>query len=542
MRNHSFKFVQPVLIVTVFGAVFWVNAHPLDLGPPPGAVVATGRFGTRVDVLTLGSTSSSIHQISQSGSYYLSENIIVQMGGIIIEIAANNVTLDLNGFSVSDTAVTSGGTGILVSGDYKNIAIRNGTISGFSIGVDAFNASNSRLQDLQAFDNRNEGLRLGSGTVSNCTSSENDGLGFFVGPGSTVIGCRASGNEGDGFSIGNGCTIIGCIARGNGSESAATGNGIAVGEGCTVDSCSATDNSGAGITALKGCTVTRCSARNNGTHGIAVGDDGTVSDCTATKNKDDGIRSGEFKVIEDPESEDDAFINGGTVTGCTASFNAGRQQNSDNPTGFENVGIRVGDGGTVTGCTASSNAEDPDVTALGHHGIHIGDGGTVTGCSVTDNRGDGIHAEKGSTIMGCSARNNSASGIDAKSGGNMIAACTVSINGDGISTHGNRNRIDGNHVTDNTCKGIVVPGFRNLIVNNSAGGNGDDYDIDICVGGCTVSFPQTCLELCGSLNFVCIADCIINENIENITPTLNQQGPPAFADGIPPPVWANFRL
>src|SRR5204862_2362973 len=45
-------------------------------------------------------------------------------------ITADNVALDLNGFTISSTANPAAGTAILLSGGRQNIQIRNGAIAG----------------------------------------------------------------------------------------------------------------------------------------------------------------------------------------------------------------------------------------------------------------------------------------------------------------------------------------------------------------------------------------------------------------------------
>lgn len=71
--------------------------------------------------------SSLPYTISASGSYYLTKNLTVASGSGVI-IGSDDVTLDLNGFTISSTA-GSGGSGIIFSGANDNVTIRNGQIS-----------------------------------------------------------------------------------------------------------------------------------------------------------------------------------------------------------------------------------------------------------------------------------------------------------------------------------------------------------------------------------------------------------------------------
>lgn len=84
--------------------------------------------------------------ISQPGSYQLSGNLTVpDVDTTAIEIASDNVTIDLNGFSIigpfvcSDSSCASPGSGYgivtaALQANYSNITVRNGTIQGMGKG------------------------------------------------------------------------------------------------------------------------------------------------------------------------------------------------------------------------------------------------------------------------------------------------------------------------------------------------------------------------------------------------------------------------
>ena len=76
--------------------------------------------------------------ISESGSYYLTANLSVPSGDAIT-ITASGVTLDLNGFTISSTNSSAGGTAISIDG--SNVHITNGHIqSGTSYDSEAAGA------------------------------------------------------------------------------------------------------------------------------------------------------------------------------------------------------------------------------------------------------------------------------------------------------------------------------------------------------------------------------------------------------------------
>lgn len=77
------------------------------------------------------------YTISQPGSYKLSGNLQAPAGSNGIVIAASNVTLDLNGFTIFGSSIGLG-TGVLLSArnSPKATTVRNGTISGNGLFVD----------------------------------------------------------------------------------------------------------------------------------------------------------------------------------------------------------------------------------------------------------------------------------------------------------------------------------------------------------------------------------------------------------------------
>jgi len=92
--------------------------------------------------------------ISQPGSYKLSGNLIPPGGRDAIHINSNDVTLDLNGFTIGFSACVpkncSGtGYGVLVdpSHPYYHITVRNGGVSGMAVGV-ALNGDSFTVEDL----------------------------------------------------------------------------------------------------------------------------------------------------------------------------------------------------------------------------------------------------------------------------------------------------------------------------------------------------------------------------------------------------------
>ena len=133
--------------------------------------------------------------LDEPGSYRLTGDLNVPSGIDGIRIQTDNVTLDLNGFSLSG----GGGLiadGVLIGGS-KNVEVRNGTVRGFSrAGIFAsLGGAFARVVDVRVFSNGFQGIEL-------------------QGPGSLVDGCTATGN-GTGIRVLDGGLITRSVARAN---------------------------------------------------------------------------------------------------------------------------------------------------------------------------------------------------------------------------------------------------------------------------------------------------------------------------------------
>src|SRR5438128_1786300 len=100
---------------------------------PPGAPAPAMKTLAQIEPRT--PISSLPYFIGQSGSYYLTDNFSVGAGqdyGIFI--SANNVTIDLNGFTIRSFDPTNGNVGIRIDtsqfAEFHDIAILNGHIVG----------------------------------------------------------------------------------------------------------------------------------------------------------------------------------------------------------------------------------------------------------------------------------------------------------------------------------------------------------------------------------------------------------------------------
>ncbi|MEM6395018.1 MAG: right-handed parallel beta-helix repeat-containing protein [Bacteroidota bacterium] len=208
--------------------------------------------------------------INQPGSYYFTRNISIDqsngnnLDGITID--ADDVTLDLNGFTLEGDFSTSNRTddGIFILGDQDNIVIKNGVIRNWGgDGVNALNCDNCTFVDLLV-----EG---------------NDGDGILADFGAIIYQCVARGNAVDGLEGDDNTIIYDCEASNNGD------NGIETSEGGRVINCTATGNASDGIDVAPGSRVEGCVAAENGIYGIDLALGGQVLNCTANLNGRNGI-------------------------------------------------------------------------------------------------------------------------------------------------------------------------------------------------------------------------------------------------------------
>jgi hypothetical protein len=163
--------------------------------------------------------------INEPGSYKLSGNLVVPAGETGILIRASNVTVDLNGFTISGpVACTGAGASIScvgVGGTYgisaisPNITIRNGSVIGFITGID-LQQSNNLVEEIHATGNGAFGIYVLGGVVRRNTGSLN-GITGIGAANSTVTENIANSNGYHGLGIGPGGVFGSNTFEGNGA-------------------------------------------------------------------------------------------------------------------------------------------------------------------------------------------------------------------------------------------------------------------------------------------------------------------------------------
>jgi hypothetical protein len=177
-----------------------------------------------------GSGNEPPYNITQSGSYQLGANLVAT-NTTAINISAANVTLDMNGFTISCTAC-QGVPGIVSSG--TGTTIQNGTVAGFGgtgtgnpYGIQ-FQAAGGRLDHVTVTGNY-IGVYGASGAdvvVTNSSVVNNTWKGISC-PSSqlTVMNTTVSGNGHFGIELASGL-ITGSTITGNGNSGEFTRGGI----------------------------------------------------------------------------------------------------------------------------------------------------------------------------------------------------------------------------------------------------------------------------------------------------------------------------
>jgi hypothetical protein len=149
--------------------------------------------------------------ISQPGSYKLSSNLAVPANTDGIVIAADHVTLDLNGFRVagggSGRGIFNGAIGRL------GLAIRNGTITGFLDGIDVGAEGNrtasTEVQQVRAIDNVEHGILVGNNTIVTGNTAVRNGVGGIQTGENVIVNGNTVSLSAIGITVGIGSTVNG---------------------------------------------------------------------------------------------------------------------------------------------------------------------------------------------------------------------------------------------------------------------------------------------------------------------------------------------
>lgn len=221
-------------------------ATTLQLGVGGAAYSADGTIlinqqKAQAGSVTVGDAPGFPVTLSQSGSYVLSGNLTVpDQNTTAIQVTADNVTIDLNGFSIIGPNLSNGvGEGVSAS-SRTNVMVLNGTVRGMgSRGV--FLGNKGRADGLRLIFN-SDGIQVGvDSLLKDITALANRITGVYLFGKSTILNSVITQNGEDGILAGDNCFVQGNTVHGNGRY------GIALGGSSTVLQNTITGNSDFGI-------------------------------------------------------------------------------------------------------------------------------------------------------------------------------------------------------------------------------------------------------------------------------------------------------
>lgn len=420
------------------------------LSPPNGAVQPSGKTLVEVEprrainaTNTPGNANADF-RIVNSGSYYLTQNETIQANNHVIEIAASDVTVDLNGFTV----VGPIGVGAVVS----NVTIRNGTVSALGGGVGFIGLrQGGNGGDLSTIENVT--IRNASTTVVNV--GENSTLknvrvrgaagtlgGFIVaGARSTLTDVLVENPQ----TLGSTCVTAGATSMLRNVVTLGGLQGISAGANSVLQDCrvsQAQGATGAGIVLGGGCIASNCVSLNNQGKGFDLANLCRLTNCEASENLGGGFV--------------DSNANSVTLTNCLADGNL-------NEPGIVAGGFASIVGGTVRGSSFG--------------GISLGSGARIDGMAVVNTSGGPAISISSGNIVNCQVVNSSAGGIVAGAR-SFVQRTTVNNGGQpgiGIRMTAFPGRIEDcnifNCATGYQCDAPAIAIVRNQFNGNALDGN-----------------------------------------------------------------------
>ena len=242
-QKRKSEFMKKVLLTAIFLAL-----------APASAFAADGQI--LINQATVMAAGGFPYTITQSGSYKLSGNLIVTAPtahGIVI--AADDVSLDFNGFAIQGPFVCTGapvtsctyGAFITANGIHagaqtfygdganpvthaqRNTTVINGTVSGFG-GYGVVVGAGSHVENMQVRLNGLGGIAADTGSVVKGNRSRANGaFGFATGSGCVVEGNTAFENGEYGFLLYSPSQVIGNAAYTNGLASTTVASGTGPG-------------------------------------------------------------------------------------------------------------------------------------------------------------------------------------------------------------------------------------------------------------------------------------------------------------------------
>lgn len=337
-----------LLVGMIFGWVGLAQATPLvtphtfTAGTPALAAQVNANFQAHANAINglavLTPISSAPFTITSSGSYYLTGNL--SSTGTGITVAADNVTIDLMGFTLSGDG--SSNVGILLEGR-SNVTIRNGTITGFGnsgIYESATHVTGNVVESVQLVNNA---AVVGSNLA---LWSKNNRVNNIISKGGSVNTCIGLGESSRlSNSHISGCSSLSVVQLFN--------YGVAINNVITGN-----PSTGSMLTiALSGQALNNVISDNpNASYNIYATSNALISGNTI-RNGGDGVYAGSNNVIRDNN------IESMTHTGISAAEYSSILNNVVKGTGV--YGITVGGYNKIVGNTITDSNQNQLVYGCG---------------------------------------------------------------------------------------------------------------------------------------------------------------------------------
>jgi len=291
MKYYILATIATVSLLTAPAMAQGVLSAP---GAPAPTMKTLAQIEPRSPLGTPGQTATSTITIAAAGSYVLMGPITVTAGDAI-KITVGNVTLDLNGFTLTSTASgVNSSSGISVMTGLSNITLRNGFIcgqttydgstfsdGGFGYGIHlndsvtnavvenisingvsmfgtCFNSTNSQLvvRNCSIRISGGDGFQASSVIDSSAETCSNNGINAYL----------SSNSRGDGNQSG----ILGVLAQN--CIGTGTGNGLGA---TTASNCKGISTSGTGLYASG--AADNCSGTSTSSTGLSTA--GSANNC-----------------------------------------------------------------------------------------------------------------------------------------------------------------------------------------------------------------------------------------------------------------------
>ena len=380
---------------------------------PPGApaptMVTLQQIEPRVPI-------SAAIEITSPGSYYLTGNISV-VGRTAIYIAANNVTLDLNGFTIFSTAGSASGSASLVNA-CTNVSVFNGNITssvtyngatysggGFAYGIySEGNNANIRVSRITVNGCLDDGINLGindSSVADSCTVNTVGGVGVLA---DSVANCTALQCGNDGIF---GIVVQNCYGSATGNDDGVVadtsaincygtcaGNGAGLSTELAENCYGYSSSDGIGLDVLYGAL--NCTGYSSTGEGISAT---TAQNCQGgSSGNNNGIYTQIAENCQGTSQSGNGIYAINLAENCVGSSNTGTDYgvisyaNAINCVGFSGNGVGVYASSIATGCTGTSYGSGAGVQA-----------GIAQTCEGTSDTGTGVVATVGVACVGFGA-------------------------------------------------------------------------------------------------------------------------------------------